>query len=88
MISPSYFKRDFKNLKQINVELQEDTALLRQTLICKRTKSLTVGDYTIQAEGLSDFFKSLGEKGTFAWKKDGKKCAQRNRKSFGKWSKR
>ena len=30
--------------------------------ICNRKKSMTVSDNTIQAEGLSDFFKSLGKK--------------------------
>ena len=31
--------------------------------ICKRNKSMTVSDNTIQAEGLSDFFKNSGKKG-------------------------
>ena len=28
---------------------------------CKRNKSLNVSDQTIQAEGLSDFFKQIGK---------------------------
>ena len=31
--------------------------------ICNRKKSMTVSDNTIQAEGLSRFFKNLGKKG-------------------------
>ena len=31
--------------------------------ICKRKKSMTVSDNTIQAESFGDFFKSLGKKG-------------------------
>ena len=30
---------------------------------CRRKKSMTVSDNTIQAEGLGDFFKNLGRKG-------------------------
>ena len=32
-------------------------------VICDRKKSMIVGDNTIQAEGLGDFFKNLGKKG-------------------------
>ena len=31
--------------------------------VCSRKKSMTVSENTIQAEGLGDFFKSLGRKG-------------------------
>ena len=37
--------------------------------ICKRKKSLTVSDNTIQAGGLTDFFKILGKKGPNVSKK-------------------
>ena len=30
--------------------------------ICNRKKFITLSDYTIKAEGLSDFFKNLGKK--------------------------
>ena len=36
---------------------------------CQRKKSMTVSDNTIEAEGLSDFFKNLGRKGVNASKK-------------------
>ena len=37
--------------------------------ICKRTKSMTVSDITIQAEGLGSFFKNLGKLSAKASKK-------------------
>ena len=36
---------------------------------CQRKKSMTVSDNTIEAEGLSDFFKNLGRKGLNVSKK-------------------
>ena len=39
---------------------------------CQRKKSMTVSDNTIEAEGLSDFFKNLGKKGLNV-SKNGKK---------------
>ena len=30
-------------------------------VLCRRTKSMTVSDATIEAEGLKDFFKSVGK---------------------------
>ena len=39
---------------------------------CNRKKSTTVSDNTIKAEGLGDFFKSLGEKGLL-YQKNGEK---------------
>ena len=36
---------------------------------CQRNKSMTVSDNTIEAEGLSDFFKNLGRKGLNVSKK-------------------
>ena len=38
-------------------------ALIGFCSICDRKKSMTVSHNTIQAEGLVDFFKNLGEKG-------------------------
>ena len=42
--------------------------LVGQCSICNRKMSMIVSDNTIQAEGLSDFFKNLGEKGFIASK--------------------
>ena len=41
--------------------------------ICNRKKSITVGDNTIVAENLGDFFKNLGKKGLNATKEMAKK---------------
>ena len=41
--------------------------------ICNRKKSLTVGDNTIKAESVSDFFNNLGKKRIKCIKKDGEK---------------
>ena len=43
--------------------------LVGKCVICDRKKSMTVIDNTIEAEGLSDFFKNLGEKGLNVSKK-------------------
>ena len=48
--------------------------LLRGTCsTCKRNKSLIVSDQTIQAEGLGDFFRSVGKETAKAAKNVGKK---------------
>ena len=44
--------------------------------ICDRKKAMTVSDNTIQAEGLGDFFRSLGKKGLHVPKKMAKKCTK------------
>ena len=36
---------------------------------CQRKKSMTVSDNTIEAEGLSDFFKNLGKKDSMCQKR-------------------
>ena len=38
-------------------------------MICDKRKSMIVSDNVIQAEGLGDFFKNLGEKGPIVSKK-------------------
>ena len=43
--------------------------LIGNCSICNRKKSMTVSDDTIKAEGLGDFFKSLGKKGLNVSKK-------------------
>ena len=35
--------------------------LKRSCAVCRRNKSMTVSDATIEAEGLNDFFKSVGK---------------------------
>ena len=44
-------------------------SLVGKCVICDRKKSMIVSDITIQAEGLSDFFKNLGKKGLNVSKK-------------------
>ena len=43
--------------------------LVGKCVICDRKKSMIVGDNTIQAEGLGDFFKNLGKVSAKAGKK-------------------
>ena len=45
-----------------NVTTKGSKVLIGYCSICNRNKSMTVSDNTIQAEGLSDFFKNLGKK--------------------------
>ena len=47
----------------------EVNLLVDQCSMCNRKNSMVVSDNTIQAEGLSDFFKILGKKGFNASKK-------------------
>ena len=54
---------------------------------CKRKESMTVNDSTIQAEGLSDFFKNLGKKVLNVSKKLAKKSLKQTNKSFRYYSK-
>ena len=54
----------------VNKKTGKDTKLLvGKCERCKRKKSMIVSDNTIQAEGLSDFFKNLGKKGLNVSKK-------------------
>ena len=46
---------------------------------------MTVGDSTIQAAGLGDFFRNLGKKGFEASKKKAKKCLGKSWESFRNW---
>ena len=41
---------------------REIKSLVGKCVICNRKKSMIVSDNTIQAEGLGDFFKTLGRK--------------------------
>ena len=47
----------------------ETKLLVGKCMVCNKKKSMIVSDNTIQAEGLSDFFKSLGKKGPNVSKK-------------------
>ena len=51
---------------------KEVNLLVGKCVICNRKKSMIVGDNTIQAEGLGDFFKNLGKKGLNVSKKTAK----------------
>ena len=48
---------------------REIKLLVGRCVICNRKKSMIVSDNTIQAEGLSDFFKNLGKNGLHVSKK-------------------
>ena len=48
---------------------KEVKLLVGKCVICDRKKSMIVSDNTLQAEGLSDFFKNLGKKGPNVSKK-------------------
>ena len=48
---------------------KEIKLLVGKCVICNRKKSMIVSDYTIQAEGLGDFFKNLGKVSSKAAKK-------------------
>ena len=48
---------------------KEIKLLVGKCVICKKRKSMIVSDNVIQAEGLGDFFKSLGQKGLNVSKK-------------------
>ena len=52
-------------------------ALFRHRSICNRNKSMTVSDNTEAAEGLGDFFESLGKKGVNASEKMAKNFLQK-----------
>ena len=52
---------------------REIKLLVGQCSICNRKKSMIVSDNTIEAEGLGDFFKSLGKISAKAGKKIAKK---------------
>ena len=45
-----------------DITSKRSKALIGYCSICNRKKSMTVSDNTIKAEGLGDFFKSLGKK--------------------------
>ena len=54
----------------INKKTSKDVKLLvGKCVICNRKKTMIVSDNVIQAEGLGDFFKNLGEKGLNVSKK-------------------
>ena len=55
--------------------------------LCNRKKIMTVSDITIEAEGLLDFFRILGIKGTERSKKVGKKSFEKTRTGFDYYSK-
>ena len=48
---------------------KEVKLLVGKSVICDRKKTMIVSDNVIQAEGLGDFFKNLGEKGLNVSKK-------------------
>ena len=48
---------------------RENKLLVGECVICNRKKSMIVSDDTIKAEGLGDFFKNLGKKGSNVSKK-------------------
>ena len=48
---------------------KEVKLLVGKCVICNRKKTMIVSDNVIQAEGLGDFFKNLGEKGLNVSKK-------------------
>ena len=50
--------------------------------ICNREKSMTVGDNTIKAEGLDDFFKNTGKKGLNVSKKMAKNVLSNPRRAL------
>ena len=50
---------------------------------CKRKKSMIVSDNTIEAEGLGDFFKNLGEKGLNLSKKTAKNVSRNPGRALG-----
>ena len=52
-----------------NITSKGSKVLIGYCSICKRKKSMTVSDNTIQAEVLGDFFKNLGAKGLRVSKK-------------------
>ena len=54
-----FFKKTGKEVKLI----------VGQCVVCDRKKSIIVSDNVVQAEGLGDFFKNLGEKGLNVSKK-------------------
>ena len=52
-----------------NITSKGIKVLIGYCSICKRKKSVTVSDNTIQAEGLADFVKTLGKKGPIVSKR-------------------
>ena len=56
--------------------------LVGNCVICDRKKSMIVSDNTIQAEGLGDFFKSLGKKGLKVSKKMAKNVSSNPGRAF------
>ena len=61
---------------------KEIKLLVGKCVICDKRKSMIVSDNVIQAEGLGDFFKSLGKKRIKCIKKDGKKRIKQPRTSL------
>ena len=52
---------------------RENKLLVRQCLFCNGKKSMIVSDNTIEAKGLTDFFKNLGKNSVKVGKKLAKK---------------
>ena len=48
---------------------KENKLLVGKCVVCNKRKSMIVSDNVIQAEGLSDFFRNLGKKGSNVSKK-------------------